>query len=167
MPKKKSAQPGQLSSDAVAALRAARNPSLAGKPTDVPSVPLAWEFQPHGLPDIAPPPEIPSEENPIPLSVQGPQAGLIPRIVREELVDAMIAWIQDYFTKLERAKAPTVMLVQVAKTFTEIETLKKDLLCLERSIELVGRENAQVLIDHAGEIRSKIIALYEQVASGS
>ncbi len=130
-------------------------------------MPLAWEFQPHGLPDIAPPPEIPSEENPIPLSVQGPQAGLIPRIVREQLVDAMIAWIQDYFTKLERAKAPTVMLVQVAKTFTEIETLKKDLLCLERSIELVGRENAQVLIDHAGEIRSKIIALYEQVASGS
>ncbi|HPA45094.1 MAG TPA: hypothetical protein PLZ55_16675 [bacterium] len=173
MQKKKEHSLDPLPFDAIEALKAARgapSPGDAagpGKPAEIPSVPVAQELQVPDLPEIAHPPETPSIEVPAQVSVQGTRPGVTPRIIREGLVDAMITWIEDYFKKLERAKAPKVMLIQVAQAYAAIGALRKDLQSLERSIELVGRDNAATLIDHAGEIRSQIIAMYEKVASDS
>ena len=110
--------------------------------------------------------QTPTEEESLD-QVQPPntRAALVPRIIREGLIDAILLWLNDYLTKLNKAGTQKTMIVEVAQTIITIEALKKDLECLERSIELVGRDKADELIEKANQIRSEIFDRYEHVVS--
>ncbi len=91
--------------------------------------------------------------------------GLEPRIIRDGLIDAMLDWVRDYCDQLASSHAPAHVLEKAREEMGVMASLRHDLICLERSIELVGREKAGGLIELAGSIRAEIIRLYERMAA--
>ncbi|MFH1743051.1 MAG: hypothetical protein ABIH23_28935 [bacterium] len=92
---------------------------------------------------------------------------LVPRIIREGLIDEILVWMRDYLAKLAKGGSEKYTIAKLAQAVITIEALKDDLQCIERAIDLVGRNNAEALVDYANKIRTQIFDLYEQLASDS
>jgi hypothetical protein len=102
---------------------------------------------------------------PAPVQSKCTPTSLQPRIIRDGLIDTMVDWVKNYLEQLRARHAPRHVLSQTKQDLKTIESLRKDLVCLERSIELVGRDNAQVLIERAASIRRELITLYEDLVT--
>lgn len=100
------------------------------------------------------------------VQTEAPKGELKPRIVRDGLIDEIIQWIRTQLTVLERAGAAPDTIAQVTSDLAAIQSYKQDLICLERSIELIDRSDADPLITAASRIRENIIDIYENLASG-
>ncbi len=100
------------------------------------------------------------------LQTEAPKGELKPRIVRDGLIDEIIQWIRTQLTVLERAGSTPDTIAQVTSDLAAIQSYKQDLICLERSIELIDRADAEPLITAASRIRENIIDIYENLASG-
>ncbi len=91
--------------------------------------------------------------------------GLKPRIVRDGLIDEIILWIRMQLTMLEQKGASPDEIARISSDLATIQYYKEDLVCLERSIQLVNRDDADPLVSAASRIRESIIDIYENLAS--